>query len=451
MPAVVTLSVVRLGRHASIPESGPSANNMRKDKAATLDLPTADERPADAAVRERVSALDRWLARKILESLGTPPLALKLWNGEEVRAGDRPPVTRAHIRNRAAFYQLLLNPGLHFGDLYSLGRIEVDGDLVHFLETTYYGVRTPDNSSWLKQVHRWIHRRPRANTLAGSRSHINHHYDIGNSFYELWLDREMQYTCAYYPDTGMRLEQAQLAKLEHVCRKLRLKPGDRVVEAGCGWGGLARYMARRYGVHVRAFNISHQQIAYARERAKAEGLAGHIEYVEDDYRNISGEYDAFVSVGMLEHVGREQYRDLGHVIHRALTPNGRGLIHSIGRNQPELMNEWIEKRIFPGAYPPTVGEMAVIFEPHGFSIQDVENLRLHYVKTLTHWLARFDANIARVESMFDNNFVRAWRLYLAGSIAAFTTGSLQLFQVAFTRGRNNALPWSRAELYQNRF
>ena len=246
----------------------------------------------------------------------------------------------------------------------------------------------------------------------------------------------------------MTIEQAQVAKLDHICRKLQLKPGDRVVEAGCGWGGLARHMARHYGVTVRAFNISHQQILYARAKAKAQGLADRVEYVEDDYRNIAGEYDAFVSIGMLEHVGPSHYRALADVIQRALTPTGRGLIHTIGRNRPARMNAWIEKRIFPGGHPPTLGEMMPIFETHNFSVLDVENLRLHYAKTLEHWLARFDRNVGKIEEMYDHYFVRAWRLYLAGSIAAFNVGSLQLFQVVFARGTDNKLPWSREHLYQ---
>jgi cyclopropane-fatty-acyl-phospholipid synthase len=246
----------------------------------------------------------------------------------------------------------------------------------------------------------------------------------------------------------MTIEQAQLAKMEHVCRKLRLKAGDRVVEAGCGWGGLARYMARTHGVTVRAYNISREQVSYARERARREGLDGVVEYVEEDYRNIHGEYDAFVSVGMLEHVGTANYAELGEVIHRALAPTGRGLIHSIGRNRPELMNSWIEKRIFPGAYPPTLREMMEIFEPRAFSVLDIENLRLHYALTLRHWLERFEQQAEHIARMYDEAFVRAWRLYLAGSMAAFTASSLQLFQVVFTRGRNNELAWSRAHVYE---
>lgn len=424
---------------------------MKNDKTATLTLPTTDEgseRTIETAKRE-VSSLDRWLARKVLQIAGSPPLAIVLWNGEEIRLGTTPPVARAHILDRGAFYGVLRNPSLHFGDLYSAGRIEVEGDFVEFLVEAYQGLASKHSSGFLARLHKLMTPRPRANTLSGSRANIHHHYDIGNAFYELWLDREyQQYTCAYFPDPTMTLEQAQIAKLEHVCRKLELKPGEWVVEAGCGWGGLGRYMAQRHGVRVRAYNISHEQIVYARARARAEGLADRVEYVEDDYRNIAGEYDKFVSVGMLEHVGPANYVELGGVIDRVLKPNGRGLIHSIGRNKPEFMNAWIEKRIFPGAYPPTLREMMPIFEPYGLSVLDVENLRLHYAQTLRHWLARYEEHVPQVEKMFDRNFVRAWRLYLAGSVAAFLTGSLQLFQVVFARPRDNELLWSRTHLYQ---
>ncbi len=290
----------------------------------------------------------------------------------------------------------------------------------------------------------------RSNSLRGSRKNIHHHYDIGNDFYSLWLDKAaMQYTCAYFPNPDMTLEQAQIAKLHHVCRKLQLKPGQSVVEAGCGWGGLACFMAKEYGVNVTAYNISHEQVAYARSRAEQQGLADKVTFVEDDYRTINGEYDVFVSVGMLEHVGIDNYKALGRLIDRCLKENGVGLIHTIGRNKPALMNAWIEARIFPGGCPPSPGQMMDIFEPYSFSILDVENLRMHYAKTLEHWLHRFEENIDTVTGMYDGVFARAWRLYLSGSIAAFTAGSLQLFQVLFTRQRNNDLPWSRVHLYDD--
>ncbi|MGM0413515.1 MAG: class I SAM-dependent methyltransferase [Pseudomonadota bacterium] len=388
---------------------------------------------------------DRALAERILAGMGNPPLAVILWDGS--RVGPSGTVADVAIADRRALWAIALNADLYFGDLYAEGRVRIDGDLQTFLETGYRGMDGQPTPLPLRLLHRWQNR-PRRNSLSGSRENIHHHYDLGNDFYRLWLDQEaMQYTCAYYPSESASLEEAQVAKLHHVCRKLRLKPGDTVVEAGCGWGGLARFMAKHYGVKVRAFNISREQLRFAREEAERQGLSDRVEYVEDDYRNIEGTYDVFVSVGMLEHVGTQQYPELGGVIDRVLAPHGRGLIHTIGRNRPQLMNPWIEKRIFPGAYPPTLREMAAIFEPYAFSIQDVENIRLHYARTLQHWLERFEANVDTVRTMFDEHFVRTWRLYLAGSIASFTTGELQLFQTVFTRPDYNELPWSRAYLY----
>ena len=395
----------------------------------------------------RVTAFDRWLLDKMLGFIGRPPFIVSLWNGVEYEP-EAGAVAHLKIYDRGALYQLLVNPELHFGDLYSVGRVDVDGEFLECLETTYrHLAESRDDSLRRTFIKRWMHR-PRGHSLSASRDNIYHHYDISNKFYELWLDKEtMQYTCAYFPDPDLTLEQAQVAKLHHVCRKLQLKPGDKVVEAGCGWGSLARFMAKHYGVTVTAYNISHEQLVYARSRALHDGLADKINYIEDDYRNINGEYDVFVSVGMLEHIGHRNHKTLGKVIDRCLKPDGRGLVHSIGRNSPGMMNAWIERRIFPGANPPSLGQMADIFEPYDFSIQDVENLRLHYAKTLSHWWERFEANVDSVRKDFDESFCRAWRLYLVGSMAAFTTGELQLFQVVFTRADNNALPWSRAHLY----
>jgi cyclopropane-fatty-acyl-phospholipid synthase len=282
----------------------------------------------------------------------------------------------------------------------------------------------------------------------GSRQNIRRHYDLGNDFYALWLGETMAYTCAYYPTAQATLEQAQVAKMDHVCRKLRLSAADSVVEAGCGWGSLALHIAGRYGAKVRAFNISKEQLEFARRRAREQGMESRVEFIEDDYRNISGSYDAFVSVGMLEHVGRENYPELGRVAKRALTAEGRGLIHSIGRNRPESFHAWIEQRIFPGAYPPSIGEMMQIFEPSSLSVLDVENLRLHYAQTLRDWLERYEAALESVRAMhYDESFVRMWRLYLAGSIAGFEMGSMQLFQVLFTKQENNSIPLTREFMY----
>jgi len=389
------------------------------------------------------------LVRKLLKMLGDPPVELVLPDGERVSPDpSAPPAVTVRLKDRGVLFGLLRDTQVRFGDAYSEGRIDIEGDLVRLLEEVYHAsARAEERRSVFRTISGLLKNRPRSNTLAGSRDNIHHHYDLGNDFYSLWLGDTMAYTCAYYPTANATLDEAQRAKMDHVCRKLRLRAGESVVEAGFGWGGLALHMARHYGVKVRAFNISHEQVQYARERARREGLDSRIEYVEDDYRNVSGCFDAFVSVGMLEHVGVENYPTLGRVARRSIGANGRGLIHSIGRNYPAPLHPWIEKRIFPGAYPPALSELSQIFEPSDLSVIDVENLRLHYAQTLRHWLELYEANVAQVKRMFDAKFVRMWRLYLAGSIAAFTTGTLQLFQVVFTPRENNDIPLTRTYMY----
>jgi cyclopropane-fatty-acyl-phospholipid synthase len=397
------------------------------------------------------SSLEARLLRRLLSSLGDPPIEFHLaWSGEHVASTGVAATERVRIAERSTLRGLLRDAQIRFGDSYGTGQIEIEGDLVRFMEAVFRALNRPSARETIAaRVAGWLHR-PRRNSLAGSRDNIHRHYDLGNDFYSLWLGETMAYTCAYYPSSDATLEQAQVAKMEHICRKLRIAASDRVVEAGCGWGSLALHIGGRYGAKVRAFNISKEQLEFARHRARAEGLEHRVEFVEDDYRNIQESSDVFVSVGMLEHVGLDHYPELGRVICGSLSSEGRGLIHSIGRNRPGLLHPWIERRIFPGAYPPSLGEMMQIFEPWGLSVLDVENLRLHYAKTCRHWLERYEAVSDKVLAMFsDESFVRMWRLYLAGSIAAFNTGSLQLFQVLFTKQDNNAIPLTREYMYSN--
>ncbi len=428
-------------------EESLSSTADRAGTASASASAVAADRTDVPKVRLPTSAAGRGVT-KLLKMFGTPPFEFVLWNGEHILPEGRKPIARITLRDPAVLLGMLRDPGLRFGDAYSDGEIEIEGDLVRFMEEVYRGMaRAEKQKSVLNLFGRLLHR-PRVNTLAGSKDNIHHHYDIGNEFYSLWLGRTMAYTCAYYPTAATTLDDAQDAKMDHICRKLRLQPGERVVEAGFGWGRLAVHMARHYGVKVRAFNISKEQVAFARAFATSQGLESQIEYVEDDYRNISGSFDAFVSVGMLEHVGVENYRQLGKVAYGVLGDNGRGLIHSIGRNYPAKLHPWIEERIFPGACPPALSEMSQIFEPWDLSVLDVENLRLHYGRTLMDWLALFESNVDRVRGMFDEKFVRMWRLYLAGSAAAFTTGTLQLFQVLFATSQNNNVALTRDHLYQ---
>ena len=398
---------------------------------------------ADAAASPRAAGrFDRWLLARMRRRLLGIPLRVTLWDGTSLPLTDAPEVAEVVVKDRRTLLAIVRDPAVGFGDAYAGGRLLVRGDLVKLLEGIYrHWERTPAGHA--RETVRW-----RPNDLRRARENIHYHYDIGNDFYRLWLDEQLVYTCAYFPTPQATLEEAQVAKLEHVSRKVRLQPGETVVEAGCGWGALALHMARHHGVNVRAYNISTEQVRYARERARAEGLSERVEFIEDDYRNIRGRCDVFMSVGMLEHVGPENYRAFGSVIDRCLVPGGRGLLHFIGRDRPRPLNPWIRKRIFPGAYPPTLGEVTRdVLEPVSLSVIDVENLRTHYALTLAHWRERFEKSAARVAEMFDEAFVRAWRLYLAGSEVSFSTSYLQLFQLTFARAAA-VLPWTRAELYR---
>lgn len=447
---------------------------MRREEESATRLPTLDEtlyssRPLEGDVGEGTlldypgkggeprgerpgrdeasGGSDRSVLGWLWKLMGKPPIQLRLWDGWSIGPGEDTAVERLVFQDRGALWKVALNPEMQFGEMYTSGRVHVEGDLVKLLEKIYLAMaRVYSPTGWLNFLERF--RFYRTNSLERARGNIYHHYDIGNDFYRLWLDPEMLYTCAYFPREFTGLDEAQIAKMDHVARKLWLKPGERVVEAGCGWGSLALHLARKYGVFVEAYNISHEQLVYARERAQQAGLESRVRYIEADYREIQGQFDVFVSVGMLEHVGVHHYDELGQVIDRCLTPEGRGLIHSIGRDQPGNLNAWIRRRIFPGAQPPSLSQMSRIFEPRGLSVLDVENIRLHYAKTLEYWLQKYDRAESQVQAMFDADFVRAWRLYLAGSVAAFRTGSLQLFQVVFARNGCNAIPWTREHLYR---
>ncbi|MFQ5731719.1 MAG: class I SAM-dependent methyltransferase [Planctomycetaceae bacterium] len=410
--------------------------------------PRSDHRRTPSS-DERVSLLDRWLLNKLLQRVNCPSLAVRLWNGETVLAGDAAPDVTVVLPDRRTFRELIRDPFFQFGEAYSDGRLQIVGrsmvDFLRILDSAIDRGKATDQTG-----RKWWplgRRRSRSNSLAASQQNIQHHYDIGNSFYREWLDRQLVYTCAYFEEPGTSLEAAQIAKMDHVCRKVWLQPGQTVIEAGCGWGAFALHMARYYGVTVRAYNISKEQVAYARQRAQDEGLQDRVEFIQDDWRTITGHCDVFVSVGMLEHVGRENYPKLGRTIRRSLNPGGRGLIHSIGQNRPQPFDRWIEQRVFPGAYPPTLAEMMNVFEDSRISVLDVENIRLHYAETLWHWLQRFERSTGRITRMFDERFVRMWRLYLAGSFVAFEDDRLQLYQVLFSPEKENGIPRNRRYQY----
>ena len=396
--------------------------------------------------QEFAAGFDGRLLRAVAARVGPAAVCFALGSAS-ARASADPVVAAIRFRDRKTLLTLALDPVGRFGDAFASGRVEVEGDLVAALESVYRARDSKSRSSLLARLGQHIpHAPPR------DRDNVHHHYDLGNEFYRLWLDEQLIYTCAYFETPEQTLEQAQVAKMDLVCRKLGLRSGETVIEAGCGWGALALHMARHHGVYVRAYNISREQIRWARNRAEREGLSNRVEFLEADYREIDGHCDVFVSVGMLEHVGRANYPELGRVLARTLDrEHGRGLLHFIGRDRPQPLDAWIRRRIFPGAYAPTLDEaIGGVLAPARMSVFDVENLRPHYALTLKHWRERYERAMADDRIPFDERFRRTWRLYLAGSEASFRTGWLQLFQVAFAPSGSNAVPWTRASLYRSR-
>jgi cyclopropane-fatty-acyl-phospholipid synthase len=398
-------------------------------------------------VRNCSSRFDMWLLRHLYSSLGNPQIRITMGSSLEVSPAEAFPVATIAIRDRRTLLQILLNPQLGFGDAYTAGRVTVQGSLVAMLETVFRSMSAIESHNLHSRIASPLLALLQRNSLRGARKNIHRHYDLGTEFFRLWLDSQLVYSGAYFSSPSLTLEEAQIAKMDYICRKLNLLPGERVVDIGCGWGALAFHMAKHYGAHILAVSNSHEQILWARQRAAELHLTHQVEFIEDDYRNISTQCDALVSVGMLEHVGAQHYRDMGRVIHRVLDSAGRGLIQTIGLNQPHPFNLWTRKRVFPGTYAPTLRQAMDLFEPGNFSVVDVENLRPHYARTLEHWLERFENSSAKVSEMFGADFVRLWRLYLAGSLAGFTSGALQHFQILFARKACQRIPLTRAQLY----
>jgi cyclopropane-fatty-acyl-phospholipid synthase len=284
----------------------------------------------------------------------------------------------------------------------------------------------------------------RRTTASAARRNVAHHYDLNERLYATFLDADRQYSCAYFPTGSETLDQAQQAKLRHIAAKLRLdRPGLRVLDIGCGWGGLALHLAREHGARVTGITLSQEQLAVARQRAATAGLAGQVSFDLRDYRHEPASYDRIVSVGMFEHVGLPHYPTYFATIRRALVPDGVALVHSIGNSfTPAATNPWLDKYIFPGGYSPSLSEVVPAIEAAGLIATDIEILRLHYARTLALWRRRFIERRAEIAALYDERFCRMFEFYLSGCEWAFRLGGEMVFQVQLTRALST-LPITR--------
>ncbi len=423
---------------------------------------------------------------EILEGLFGPPegwgFAVRLWDGQVWPSpGASAPFTLVLTHPGALRQMFRLPLELSLGEAYIYGDFDIEGDIhsaVARLDDLRARVLSPRE---LLALFRRLWALPRGtgpryrgrgparlrgrrHSLERDREAIRYHYDVGNEFYALWLDRNMTYSCAYFPTGTEDLDTAQERKYELICRKLRLRPGERLLDIGCGWGGLVIYAARRYGVRALGVTLSERQAAYAREWIAREGLEGQVEVALQDYRELKdASFDKVVSVGMFEHVGEAHLPEYFRQVYRLLKPGGLFLNHGISRHPGPRPRGWeafvdryvvgsgsfIQRYIFPDGELVPVSAVNLMAEEAGFEVRDVENLREHYARTLRHWVARLEAHRDEAVRVADEVTYRTWRLYMAASAYGFETGRINVNQTLLAkpdRGRVD-LPWSRADLY----
>ncbi len=375
-------------------------------------------------------------------------------SGKRRSYGSGNPKIALRVRDRAALVELGLHPDLTLGELYMDGRLTVeDGDIADLLDVVMAGlaqIRIPGGVKLLRAIRRAFRRWTQLNSAKRSKAHVAHHYDLSRRLYDLFLDGDRQYSCAYFTDPEESLEEAQIGKKRHIAAKLYLhRSGLRVLDIGSGWGGLALDLARDCDANVLGITLSEEQIALARERATKAGLAERCKFELADYRTLGGTFDRIVSVGMFEHVGVHYYPAFFKKLHALLKDDGVALVHTIGRTDgPGVTNPWVAKYIFPGGYTPALSEMLPAIERVGLIVTDVEVLRLHYAETLREWRRRFKAQWREAAQLYDERFCRMWEFYLAGAEMGFRRENLAVFQVQLAK-RIDALPLTRDYMFES--
>jgi cyclopropane-fatty-acyl-phospholipid synthase len=358
--------------------------------------------------------------------------------------GEPGPRVTMRLTDKTLYRTLVFNAELAAGEAYMDGtmRFEDGSTLRDFL--TLFSINRLSLGSYpiqkvLRAIKMRFRKRQQSNRKGQAQQNVAHHYDLGNEFYKLFLDDNMLYSCAYFREPGESLEQAQRNKLRLLASKLELKPGMKVLDIGCGWGDLALYLAALEDVEVLGVTLSKEQQVLASERARNAGLAGRVRFELKDYRDVEGQFDRIVSVGMFEHVGVHHYDEFFKKLNALMPDDGLTVLHSIGHmSPPGMASAWLRKYIFPGAYSPALSEVFAVVEQNSLWVTDLEFLRIHYAKTLAHWTERFERNRDKVVALYDDRFARMWEFYLISAEMMFRTGSQLVFHMQLSRSRDAA-------------
>ncbi|MDK3017291.1 SAM-dependent methyltransferase [Pseudodonghicola flavimaris] len=375
---------------------------------------------------------------------------VRYWDGTGFKIGEDPEFVLI-FNTRRALSRVISDAFMGFGESYMAGEIEVEGDIKKLFYLGFKIDFAERPMSLMLRLKLAIHFLIARNTLARARDNISFSYDIGNDFYELLLGPGMIYTCAYFNSPDDSLDQAQWNKMELICQKLRLQPGEHIADLGCGWGGFLMHAAEHHGVTGVGFTISAEQRDYAIRKIAARGLSDKIEIRLTDAREADGIYDKVASIGMLEHMGNAQIPPVFERIAKILKPRGLALVHTIGNDMERPIDPWIDKYIFPGTQASPLTTMVQSAADNGLETVDLENLRLHYPPTVAYWMQNFDANIDRITEMYDETFVRSFRLYLEVASSSFSWGDNRLYHMLMTKGLRNDLPMTRAHLVPTTF
>lgn len=391
--------------------------------------------------------LSKKLFDKVISKIEIGAISIDYWGTETITYGKGKPYTTVSIKSPKVLTDIIRKGDLAFGEAYMDGLLTVpDKDLVELIRLTDENFALI-NSSFGKIVNY----RHKNNAKSHQLNNIQKHYDLGNDFYKLWLDNTLTYTCAYFKSPNDSLEKAQQQKIDHVLKKLQLEKGQEFVDIGCGWGHLVITAAKKYKAKGLGVTLSKEQYQFAQELAKKEKVSHLAKFKLMNYQdliNSNKTYERVVSVGIFEHVGKGKHREYFDVVDHLLKPKGISVLHTITQQKELDLPAWIDKYIFPGGYIPSLRETIKLFPDYGMRVVDVENLRPHYALTLKEWLRRFEKQTPKITKMYDERFIKMWRLYLAGSISAFAYGGNDLSQIVFTKGINDNLPLTREYLYK---